>query len=530
MPNLIILNIDGLKPTVLADGLASGVLPHLASILVPSPASPPIAFPLISPAPSTTFTCQGSFLTGASPSRHRVVGNQFFDRLGTNSHGKPRHYGLDVGDSLSYDDAVGVFRRDIGVDTVSISGSSSFPPSPRLIGGLADRLMPSDLPTIFQSAASGGLTSAAIHFMYGRGSSAWVRPSLIDLARFKRGGSMWGLSPEAFDRRMVERLRGMLSCTAPPPHLLLLYFMGLDMTSHLKGPQAQGEYLMRVIDPLVGEALTILANHGYRKNSTFIVMSDHGQIAVTPDERHALRIGNPFTKPHRDFCEMLTSGGGRLHRFPATEGRSEVICTPNGGLAHLYLRDRATPWHEPPSFEARVLPLALTLAGAAGGGSADVPVAPDAFSAVLVRNTAAHGWRAPYRGVSPSGVLVPLPEFFAEPRFASYSEPANRIGDLAVPESGDIILLANGDKGYAFGGPLKGQHGGLHHEESLCTFAVGTGWLSGDERLPVGGQKGVERIIEKSLDTERAQHQRHYNTLADVAAVTKAVLTTPAVP
>jgi hypothetical protein len=48
--------------------------------------------------------------------------------------------------------------------------------------------------------------------------------------------------------------------------------------------------------------------------------------------------------------------------------------------------------------------------------------------------------------------------------------------------------------------------------------------------LPVGGQKGVERIIEKSLDTERAQHQRHYNTLADVAAVTKAVLTTPAVP
>ncbi len=523
MPNLIIINIDGLKPATLADGLAAGSLPHLASILLPSPHSQPLTFSLISPAPSTTFTCQGSFITGASPGQHRVVGNQFFDRLGTNSRGKPRHYGLDVGDSLSYDDAVGVFRPVVAVDTVSISDlgfSSSHPPN----SGLADRLMPSDLPTVFQSAASRGLTSAAIHFMYGRGSSAWVRPNLLDLARFKRGGAVWGLSPEAFDRRMVERFRGLLSHAAQPPHLLLLYFMGLDMTSHLQGPQAQAEYLMRVIDPLVGEILTTLAKRGYRNGTTFIVMSDHGQVAVTPDERHALRIGNPFTKPHHEFCDMLTSGGGRLHRFPTTEGRSEIICTPNGGLAHLYLRDHAAPWHEPPSFESRVLPLALTLAEASGGSSSDLPIAPDAFSAVLVRNTAAAGWHAPYDGVAPTGALIPLPEFFAHPSFAPYSEPARRISELAVPESGDIILLANTEHGYAFGGPLKGQHGGLHHEESVCTFAVGTQWLANNEQTADGGRKDVERRIEISLHTERAQHQRHYNSLSDVAAVTAAIL------
>jgi len=169
LKNIVIFDIDGLRPDVLAEALAFRTVPNIARLLEPQGYHQH----LLCPAPSITFTCQGSIILGAHPKTHGIVGNQFFDRLGKLSHGKPKYYGLDVGDSLSYDDAVAVF---LGRQ------------------GLANRLIPKDLPTLFEKLSEIGWTSAPVHFMYGRGATKWVRPSVVDLARFKRANFFLGLS------------------------------------------------------------------------------------------------------------------------------------------------------------------------------------------------------------------------------------------------------------------------------------------------------------------------------------------------
>lgn len=483
---LILLNIDGLRSDVLAASLADGTAPHLCSLVRPHYFSEP----LVSAAPSTTFTCQGSMLIGAHPRRHGIVGNQFFDRLGGRSSGRAKHIGLDVGDALSYDDAVAVF-----------SGKE----------GLADRLMPAEVPTLFDAVGRWGWTSAAVHFMYGRGATIWERPSLIDLARFKKGKGVLGLSPAAFDRRMVQRFRRVVQRMGVP-NLSLLYFMGLDTTSHREGPSAQRGYLETVIDPLVGEIVQILSRHEAVTRTVFLIMSDHGQISVTADERHALRIGNLFTKGHESFAAALRGSGGRLHQFLTNEERSDVVFAPNGGLAHLYIRRQNGPWSTPALFTDHILPAAQRLIGCSGSDGEPL-IEPESLAAVLVRDTEREGWDAPYQAIVPSGEIVPLERFFADPAFVGYREPASRLNQLASAASGDIVLLANGERGFYFGGAYRGQHGGLLRGESECSFALGAPSLSREEWT------SLEAALAASLHDQRRGDERDYNTLADIAPV-----------
>lgn len=484
LTRIVILNIDGLRPDVLAECLAGGAAPNLATLVHPHYFSEP----LLSAAPSTTFTCQGSLLIGAHPRRHGLAGNQFFDRLGGGGTGRAKHIGLDVGDALSYDDAVAVF-----------TGKE----------GLADRLMPTDMPTIFEAVGRLGWTSAALHFMYGRGATIWERPSLVDLARFKTGKGLFGLSPAAFDRRMVERFRRMAHRVGVPD-LSLLYFMGLDTTSHRYGPSVQREYLEEVIDPLVGEILQILTHHKALQKSVFLIMSDHGQISVTADERHALRIGNLFSRGHESFGSLVKGMGGQVHQFLVSEERSDVVFAPNGGLAHLYLRRPDAPWFESARFIDQVLPAARRLIRG-GPTDGDPLIDPESLAAVLVRDTERSGWDAPYRALARSGELVPLEQFFEDPAFVGYSEPIARLNRLASSQSGDILLLANGERGFYFGAPYRGQHGGLSHHESNCSFVIGAPSLSHEE------WKELETAIAANLRAERHGDGRDFNTLADLA-------------
>lgn len=481
---LIILNIDGLRPDVLAESLADGGVPNLSALLRPHY----FCEPVVSAAPSTTFTCQGSMLIGAPPQRHGIVGNQFFDRLGNGSDGRAKHVGLDIGDALSYDDAVAVFSGKVG---------------------LADRLMPGDSPTIFEAVGRFGWTSAAVHFMYGRGATIWERPSLIDLARFKTGRGVFGLHPAAFDRRMVEKFRRMVQQVGVL-NLSLLYFMGLDTTSHREGPSAQRPYLEQAIDPLIGEILQILADHQALAGTVFLIMSDHGQIAVSADERHALRMGNLLSRGHESFGVALRGVGGRVHQFLVSEERSDIVFAPNGGLAHLYLRIPNGPWREAAPFNERVLPAARHLIAPRGDESEPL-IEPESLAAVLVRDTARYGWHAPYQAISTSGELVSLERFFEGPSFAGYSEPVARLNRLATAESGDILLLANGERGFYFGAPYLGQHGGLLHDESLCCFAIGAPSLSRE------GWVELETTIASTLRSQRHGDGRDFNMLSDIA-------------
>jgi len=484
LENVIIFDIDGLRPDVLAEALALRTIPNIARLLEPHAYHQH----LICPAPSITFTCQGAIMLGANPKSHGIVGNQFFDRLGKLNHGRPKHYGLDVGDSLSYDDALAVF---LGRQ------------------GLANRFIPDDIPTLFERVSEYKWSSTPIHFMYGRGATNWVRPSVIDLARFKRPMSLLGLSPEAFDMRMIRKLQRLLK-NEKKPQLLLLYFMGLDLISHLKGPSAQAEYLAKVIDSQIGIITNSLVAAGYRSNTTYIFVSDHGQIPVHNDPEHALRVGHNLQRSPFNLYETFEQLGRRLLRWPVPNRKADTILTPNGGLAHVYLKNAHFDWKTPPAFEQDVLTCARGLQKA-NQTPEFRPLSNRAFSAILVRDIERQGWQAPLLGLNTDGTLVPLEELFSAPGYESLEEPVSRLKQMESSETGDIVLLANGDDGFYFGTPCKGNHGGLHKDESRCVFSVGA------PGLPTTHWSLLETTLSTEFKELRHREGRSFNSIIDIA-------------
>lgn len=484
LENLIIFDIDGLRPDVLAEALALGIVPNIASLLKPHA----YHHHIICPAPSITFTCQGSIVLGAHPKKHGIVGNQFLDRLGKLNHGKPKHYGLDVGDSLSYDDALAVF---LGRQ------------------GLANRFIPEDLPTIFERVSEFNWSSSPIHFMYGRGATDWIRPSVIDLARFKRATSFLGVSPEAFDLRMIRKLQKLLR-RGKKPQLLLLYFMGLDLISHLSGPAAQTQYLAEVIDPQIGSIITSLSSAGYSPNTGYLFVSDHGQIPVYRDPEHALRVGHNLHRSPFNMYKTFEQLGRRLLRWPVPDSKADTILTPNGGFAHVYLRNPHFGWKTPPAFEQDVLTCARGLHNA-NNTSEFQPLTNRAFGAILVRDIERHGWNAPFFGLNHTGTPVPLEQLFSEPGYESLEEPAARLRQIESPETGDIVLLANGDDGFYFGTPCKGNHGGLHKDESRCVFSFGAPGLNGEQ------WQHIEAALSNEFNNLKQSEDRTFNSLTDIS-------------
>jgi hypothetical protein len=172
---LVILDIDGLRRDVFLSALADDRAPNLARLVGGPDAGQGLHFEPVSNAPSITFCCQASIFTGAHPEQHGIMGNQFYDRFGRASGGVPRHFAFDVGDSLAVDDAVLVFTGQTG-----------------LIG---DLLSP-DTPTLYEKAAARGLTSIVAYNMIARGATHWLKPNLVDIARFTKGGGLLGLSAE----------------------------------------------------------------------------------------------------------------------------------------------------------------------------------------------------------------------------------------------------------------------------------------------------------------------------------------------
>jgi hypothetical protein len=491
LENVIIFDIDGLRPDVLAESLARHTIPNIATLLGYNP----YHHPLVCPAPSITFTCQGSILLGAQPKSHGIIGNQFFDRLGKLNRGRPKHYGLDVGDSLSYDDAVAVF---LGRQ------------------GLANRFIPPDLPTLFERVAEYAWSSMPIHFMYGRGATKWIRPSVIDLARFKRPMSLLGLSPESFDLRMIGKTQSLLR-SGKRPQLLLLYFMGLDLISHIKGPSAQAEYLERVLDPQIGIITKSLLSAGYNDNTTYIFVSDHGQIPVINDQNHALRVGHQLHKTPLNMYLTFQQLGRRLLRWPLPDWKADSILTPNGGFAHVYLRNAHFDWKTPPAFEQDVLACARGLQKA-NQTSEFIPLTNHALSAILVRNIEREGWHAPLLALDDHGVPVPLEHLFSGPGYGNLEEPVARLREIESPETGDIVLLANGGDGFYFGSPCRGNHGGLHKDESRCVFSIGA------PTMPAENWARLEAALSTEFRELRSRERRSFNSLTDIApAITRII-------
>jgi hypothetical protein len=444
---LVILDIDGLRRDVFFQALADGKAPTLARLLGGPDARRGIHFEAVSNAPSITFPCQASLFTGAHPEQHRLLGNQFFDRFGTLNGGRPRFYAFDIGDTLAVDDAVAVY---VGA------------------AGLVNELLSLDVTTLYEVAARHGLSSAVAHNMIARGATHWLRPNLLDIARFTKGGGLIGLAAEQFDGQMIAALIAHLD-SGQRPSVLTAYFMGLDHRSHREGPASQYDYLTRVVDGQITRLLDALAHRRLLANTLFALVSDHGQFAVLPDGVHSLRLSFPFD---RELGHVFDALGLNVHDLPGEDPNVDAVVACNGGLAQVYLQHRAGVWADKPRFAEDVLPVGRAFWEATLTGQ-HAPALRDSLALILARNVACDGWEADYSALTPKGELVPIPDYLAAHPEIAAVDAVNRLRHLASPVSGDLVLLSNYAGGYYFGAPSKGIHGGLHPDDSECVLSLG---------------------------------------------------------
>ena len=449
-PTLLLIDIDGLRADIFDAALTDGRIPHMAQLLGGAEVGRGAQMPVLAPAPSITFCSQACLFTGTHPSEHGIPGNQFFDRFGTYGDGTPRHYAFDVGDTLAVDDAVRVFSDGLAASCLQA-------------------------PTLYQRLAERGWRSVVAGNMYATGADTWLKPSLTDLARFTKGGNLFGLSAAEYDRRILEDALDYLD-ESGLPEVLTIHFLGLDHESHVHGPDAQMSYLVNHVDPMIGElwdAITFLTPDPYLLSSIF---SDHGQIEVIPDDRHSLRLAFPY---ERELGHLFDALGLDVHDYPGEDPDCDAVVASNGGLAYVYLQNRQGRWADAPDFQRDVLPVAKAFweAHATGKYAEEVQ---GALAGVLARNVHKDGWFAPYQAVTSDGEIISLENWFS-PTFQRlnvrtlqrYIDPVHRLNNLASPMTGDLLLINNYAEGFYFGAPITGIHGGLHPEDSRAVLAYG---------------------------------------------------------
>ncbi len=466
--HLLVIDIDGLRQDTFAFALAEGLLPNFERILGGREAGSGLNLGAVSTAPSITFCAQTTIFTGAQPDQHGIPGNQFFDRFGASSGGTPRFYAFDIGDTLAVDDAVLVFSGE----------------------GLINRLLPDSVETLYERAAQHGRKPVVSHHMIARGAE-WLRPSLIDIGRFTKGGDRFGLSAAEYDGRMIERIFDYLERHSLPD-ALTAYFMGVDHELHAHGPGAQTGYLARTIDPLLGRLLERLEQAGWLADALVCIVSDHGQVQVQDDDRHSQRISFPFD---REMGHLFDALGLDVHDLPGEDPNTDAVVASNGGMAHVYLQNKRGRWNDYPVFAETVLPVAKAFwdANQSGRYASDLQ---DALAMILARNAEADGWQADYSVYTPDK-LLPVDEYLqAHPEIETL-QAAQRLAHLAGPMSGDLLLVSNYAGGYYFGAPTRGAHGGLHPMDSSAVFALARPGAGNAEvealRAVVGGVLG-ERI------------------------------------
>lgn len=481
--HILLLDIDGLRPDVLAQARQNQLIPNLANLFGGPSFDQSVQIFNTAPAPSITFCSQACLFTGEHPKAHGIPGNQFFDRFGVDNDQTPRHYAFDIGDTLAVDDAVLVFTHGLAAGRLQV-------------------------PTYYEKVAARGWQSVVAGNMYGKGAT-WLTPSLVKMAQFIKGKNLFGMASEEYDQHVVDDVLAYLQ-NNDLPEVLTVYFMGVDHDSHIYGTQAQLEAL-RVVDKLVGQVVDAVQSKA--KGAVLVAMfSDHGQIDVIPDDHHALRIGFPFDRELGYFFDAL---GLDVHDYPGEDPACDAVLALNGGVAGVYLHNKTGHWWDKPQFERDVLPIAQAFweAHQTGRHAADLK---NSLSGVLVRNVEKGGWETPYLAYTPNGKVVSLEEWFSAQPAGLYVDPVHRLNNYAGRFTGDILLLSHYEQGYYFGKELKGMHGGLHPHDSEATL------LYGALNLPAGEwatwAKKIETAIQARCEKEGGRRPSTPDMLVGVEA------------
>jgi predicted AlkP superfamily pyrophosphatase or phosphodiesterase len=427
--------------------------------------------------PPITFTRWASIFSGQPPAVTGVPGNNWMNRQ--------------VATGGAFDQGLGQNERDRTLDIFfSEDAYNRHHPVPFIYDTLRERGMRSIV--INQQAGLGQSTRGMGLTENGPDGLRWPRSMLADGAEYLYANKMGDARDEAKEMdeggeemafSEIKRLNGQFE-------LMVIYLPGLDHLIHGAGGSAQtsrtyfNEYLHGTINRIFKELGPL------RDSTVFGIVSDHGHYDT--DLERAIDFTKQgaevrTTKTMHDVLQLRSDIRARAD----FDEPANVIFNPQFGIAHVYVAGtRAGDWAKPArvaDLEEIVDSLYETYIAPFGDDWPNRPVAD-----ILVRKpgsaTSFDGsayWVVPRNyvpGAGLEGQLVEVstlqglgygPGAFNEGETWAYDDAARRVAEFVSPNTGDIVLLANGPAGFQFGGAYLAQHGSLAVADSRVPVAFG---------------------------------------------------------
>lgn len=461
-PALLILALDGVRRDALYELLKAGKLPGLQVLLGGSTGAALshayLSEAMVAPLPTSTAPGWSSAFTGAAPSEHGIVGNEFFVR------DEARYVAL-IPMSFRAPEQVlrtyteGAVNNELQVPTVyermraREPGIRIWVSMSQVFAG-ADRLL----------LANRGVAISAFR--------AYVEHLF--------GGRAMRAVYAAVDEEVMENVVEELDEEGPPPDVLVVYIPGTDQYGHIapEGPKRGVQrYLAETLDPLFAALHAMLHKKGALENRYVVLVADHGMTDLPRDEDSSFAGRGPGTVP-----DVLSDAGFKVRPFGLDVSPPfDAALAYQGALAYVYLADRSTcaaggacDWKRPPRYEEDLLVAAEALFKSLGHEG-------EAIELLLVRaRRSGPADRPPpfevYLGggrTAPLGDRTPSPHYLRlEERLGEMSE--GKFGDRA----GDILLVARSNAAAPvpertyFSKPHEAGHGSPTNADSEIPFIV----------------------------------------------------------
>lgn len=453
---LVVVGVDGLAYASARDLLQARTgAPTLRRLFADSPLAEE---PALSALPTITMCNWAGILSGLPPGRHGIVGNSFFAR--------ERETSPFVPEGLAGIRAVWGGLGDHA----------------RERGSLYDRLAALEPEHRFQAAS--------IHHFYTEADEERVNLSKsIYWSPFALGHGR--RAAETLDRQTASKAIQAWDARADELQALVLYFPGPDNLAHDVGDPSRprpapwpdverplpaiAEHFARVTDGELGDVVAAIERSGHLDATLFALVADHGLHAFHNDDARTLE-----TSEVEDFLDEVQPLCGRF--FPHWFGTCTKVYSPNGGVAHVYVRDdHDADWSDAPA-PALVDGVARAIATEAANGDGELGDQPLGDPpAVFVRRDGRLRWYslADDELRSPSAFVAARrrrDRTFAWPSFQ------RRLGELtdARPGSrtGDVVLFMDGRRGFLTvedGDGYPGWHGGPTPSESYVPLMLAFG-------------------------------------------------------
>lgn len=263
---------------------------------------------MISAFPTVTWPTHTALVTGATASRHGVVGNNYFDR----NSGKSVPLYLDR-----------VLNKDEAVQA----------------------------PTLYDAAHAAGLKTAAVCWPATREAKTldWTVPDMVDVDAWANYGTQswldelrqagipiekqyaWSLLPEGGiprDWLYIRMVRHLIERHSP--NLILLHLVEADHVQHIYGPRsAESYWIASFADHRIGELVDAIEATPMAGKTTIFVLSDHGYFSAHYEIRPNLALrklgliqGSGESEKRAAYC---TAEGGACGVYIADQGRRDEI-------------------------------------------------------------------------------------------------------------------------------------------------------------------------------------------------------------